>query len=88
MQSEFSCRRVGSGNRHHFFGYYNKTNWDRTGRYLLSHEVAMMTARLDPDLKAVVGYFDLDDSDSFHPVAETAAWNWQMGSQLQWLVLG
>src|SRR6187401_2614681 len=79
------CRRVGTGTRHHFFGYYNKTNWDRSGRYLLAHEVAMMDARLTPELTATVGYFDLNDGDAFHPVGETRAWNWQMGAQLQWL---
>jgi hypothetical protein len=81
----FPCRRVGTGDRHHFFGYYNKTNWDRTGRYLLANEVAMMDARLTPELKATVGYFDLADGDKFYPVGETTAWNWQMGCQLQWL---
>jgi len=85
MSGQFPCRRVGAGDRHHFFGYYNKTNWDRTGRYLLSHEVAEKTAPLSPWLKATVGYFDLADRDVFTPVAETTAWNWQMGSQLQWL---
>jgi hypothetical protein len=81
----FPCRRVGTGGRHHFFGYYNKTNWDRTGRYLLAHEVPMMDARLTPELNATVGYFDLAEGDRFHAVGETTAWNWQMGAQLQWL---
>lgn len=34
---------------------------------------------------AEVGYFDLADSEQFHVIGETTAWNWQMGSQLQWL---
>ena len=79
------CRRVGTSGRHHFFGYYNKTNWDRTGRYLLAHEVAMLEARLTPELSATVGYFDLADGGNFHAAGETTAWNWQMGAQLQWL---
>jgi hypothetical protein len=83
--AKLTCRRVGSGDRHHFFGYYNKTNWDRTGRYLLGHEVPVKTARLTPELTAAVGYFDLADDGAFHFVAQTRAWNWQMGSQLQWL---
>ena len=28
------CRRVGDGRQHHFFGYYNKSNWDRSNRLL------------------------------------------------------
>ena len=78
-------RRVGAGPGHHFFGYYNKTNWDRSGRYLLGQRAAMMTADLTPELVASVGYFDLQDNDRFHVLDETTSWNWQMGCQLQWL---
>ncbi len=81
----FPCRRVGAGEQHYFFGYYNKTNWDRSGRYLLANQVSMMDAPLTPDLAARVGYFDLENGDIFTVVGETTAWNWQMGCQLQWL---
>jgi hypothetical protein len=78
-------RRVGDGPRHHFFGYYNKHPWDRSGRYLLAQRVAMFSADLTGKERAQVGFFDLEDEDRFHLVGETSAWNWQMGSQLQWL---
>ena len=78
-------RRVGNGASHHFFGYYNKHPWDRDGRYLLAQRVPMMSADLTGAEVAEVGYFDLQDADRFHVVGETTAWNWQMGSQLQWL---
>jgi hypothetical protein len=82
----FPCRRVGSADgKHYFFGYYNKSNWDKTGRYLLGHQVPWPDAYLAPDLQANIGYFDLERSDSFTCVASTRAWNWQMGAQLQWL---
>lgn len=78
-------RRVGDGSRHHFFGYYNKHPWDRSGRYLLAQQVTMFSADLTGKERAQVGFFDLEDEDRFHVVGETSAWNWQMGSQLQWL---
>jgi len=78
-------RRIGNDGRHYFFGYYNKSNWDRSGRYLLGHQVPWADARLAPDLTARVGCFDLTDGDRFVAVGETRAWNWQMGAQLQWL---
>ncbi|MCP4767233.1 MAG: hypothetical protein GY875_13275 [Gammaproteobacteria bacterium] len=78
-------RRVGSGEQHHFFGYYNKHPWNRSGRYLLAQRVGMMSADLSGKEVAQVGYFDLQDEDKFHAVGQTTAWNWQMGSQLQWL---
>jgi hypothetical protein len=79
------CRRIGTGSERHFFGYYNKTNWHRSGRYLLAHEASAIEAPLTPELRATVGYFDLAGDQEFHAIGETSAWNWQMGSQLQWL---
>jgi hypothetical protein len=77
--------RIGNDDQHCFFGYYNKSNWDRTNRYLLAHQVPWVDRKLRPDLVAGIGYFDLLDGDRFFRVAETTAWNWQMGAQLQWL---
>lgn len=81
----YPCRRVGSGSKHHFFGYYNKTAWSDGDRYLLANQVAMMDADLTPDLVAEVGFFDLANNDQYRSVDITGAWNWQMGCQLQWL---
>ncbi len=78
-------RRFGNGPLHHFFGYYNKSTWDRSGRYLLSNRVPMMTADLTGDEVAEVGFFDLQRNDRFVTIGKTTTWNWQMGCQLQWL---
>ncbi|MCP4287645.1 MAG: hypothetical protein GY792_24940 [Gammaproteobacteria bacterium] len=78
-------RRVGAGPEHHFFGYYNKHPWDHSGRYLLAQQVPMFSADLTGKESAEVGFFDLQDNDRFYSIGETSAWNWQMGSQLQWL---
>lgn len=65
-------------------GYYNKSNWDSSGRSLLAQEVPWRNAYLRPDLVANVGYFAISQCDGvFHPVDQTRAWNWQMGSQFQ-----
>ena len=69
------CRRLGSGPKHHFFGYYNKTVWDRTGRYLLANRFDLGDANLTPELVAEVGYFDLQDNDRFHVIDTTTTWN-------------
>lgn len=85
VEHRFPCRRVGLDTHHHFFGYYNKSPWDLSDRYLAAQRVPMMTADITPHSKAEVGYFDLEADERFHVVGETQAWNWQMGSQLQWL---
>lgn len=85
VQSPSPVRRVGDGQQHYFFGYYNKTNWDRSGRYLLAQQTPWADAPLTPDSAAGIGFFDMEQGRRFHRIGETRAWNWQMGSQLQWL---
>lgn len=80
-----SCRRVGVDDRHYFFGYYNKSNWNCSNRLVLALQVPWADRELTPDLVAGVGYFDTQDGDRFVRVSQTGAWNWQMGAQLQWL---
>ncbi len=78
--------RIGSGEKHHFFGYYNKSVWDKTNRYILTNRVDMMTADIALTDTAEIGYYDsFDDKKEFHLLATTTTWNWQMGCQSQWL---
>jgi len=84
-RKDVPCRRVGNNGKHHFFGYYNKSNWDARGELLLAHEVPWRDAPLTPEQEATVGYFDLANGQTFQPVGKTRTWNWQMGCQLQWL---
>lgn len=78
-------QRLGNGEKSHFFGYYNKTVWDKSGRYILAQQVAWADHKLTETLSASVGYFDLHSPTQFQLIEDTQAWNWQMGSQLQWL---
>lgn len=85
-QTQFCpVRKVGTGTSHHFFGYYNKSNFDGSGQRLLAQQVPMRTADLTGHETAEVGFFDLSDRDRFYVIGETTTWNWQMGAQLQWL---
>lgn len=78
-------RRVGKDTYNHFFGYYNKNIWDKTGRFLLSQRVTMLTGDLTGKEVAEVGFFDLECDDVYRVIGDTSSWNWQMGCQLQWL---
>ena len=78
------ARRVTSG-AHHFFGYYDKTPWDASGRYLLALAVDFIDRMPTADDRARIGMIDLEDGDRWIPLAETAAWCWQQGAMLQWL---
>lgn len=69
----------------HWFGYYDKCPWDKTGQYLLTMEVDFMDRPPVPSDIAILGMLDLKDDNRFIPLAETYAFNWQQGTHLQWM---
>src|SRR5439155_9256544 len=77
-------RAVTGGPRHHSFGYYDKTPWDASGRYLLALEAPFCDRSPGPRDVATLGVVDLLESERFIPFGETRAWNWQQGCMLQW----
>lgn len=79
------AKAVTAGPKHHFFGYYDKTPWDGTGRYLLAHEVGFVNRQPEAKDELTVGMVDLKDGDKFIPLGKTVAWSWQQGAMLQWL---
>lgn len=76
---------VTHGPAFHFFGYYDKSPWDITGRYLLGMETDFMDRRPGPDDIARIGVIDTVNGDRWETAAETRAWNWQQGCMLQWV---
>jgi hypothetical protein len=78
-------RAVTKGPRHHFFGYYDKCPWDSTGRYLLGLETEFMHRPPGPGDTATIGIVDLKNNNSWEPLEQTRAWNFQQGCMLQWL---
>lgn len=76
-----------SGAHSHFFGYYDRSPFDRSGQRLLSHRVEFDGRPVESGDVAEVGLFHLDDGE-FRSLGETTAFNWQQGSLLQWLPPG
>jgi hypothetical protein len=83
--SSVPVRAVTRGPRHHFFGYYDKTCWDASGRYLVCLAVDFLDRPPTADDRATIGLVDLHDGDRWQPIATTRAWNWQQGTMLHWL---
>lgn len=71
------------GPKHHFFGYYDKSPWNKSGELILSHEVDFQDRPPTEEDPAVLGCIRRDNGN-FEPLARTRAWNWQQGSMLQW----
>lgn len=78
-------RAVTTGPAHHFFGYYNITPWDATGRYMVALETDFSDRPPRPGDVARIGLIDTCENNAWRNVAETRAWNWQQGCMLQWL---
>jgi len=74
-----------SGPKHHFFGYYDKSPWDPSGRWVLALEVDFMDRAPSEHDRATIGLIDTADHNQWTPLATTSTWNWQQGCMLQWL---
>ena len=78
-------RVITQGPRHHWFGYYDKLQFDPTSRYVLGMSVAFEHRSPESDDVITIGMVDLKDNDRWIDLGESRAWNWQQGCMLQWL---
>ena len=70
---------------YHFFGYYDKSQWDSSERYVLGLEIPFMDRPPSSKDIAIVGMVNLQKDNKWVPLAETHSWHWQQGCMLQWL---
>ena len=78
-------RTITSGPSRHWFGYYDKQQFDPTSRYLLGMRVDFEGRQPRPDDSIAVGVIDLEAGDAWREVGRTRAWCWQQGCMLQWI---
>ncbi|MFA6471254.1 MAG: hypothetical protein WCU00_04350, partial [Candidatus Latescibacterota bacterium] len=84
MEAWVPMRPITHGPSYHWFGYYDKLQFDPTGRYVLGMEVNFEDRSPKPDDVIKVGMVDLKDNNRWIELGETRAWNWQQGCMLQW----
>ena len=77
-------RAVTRGPKFHWFGYYDKLQFDPTGRYLLAMEVDFEHRSPRGNDVIKIGMVDLEDNDRWIELGESRAWGWQQGCMLQW----
>ncbi len=80
--------RITDGPGHHFFGYYDKTPWDASGRHMLALRVPFMDRPPEPADVVTVGMLDSQNDYRWQTLAESRVWCWQQGNMLQWLPSG
>ncbi len=77
-------RQITRGPKQHWFGYYDKLEFDPTNRYVLSNEVGFEGRSPRADDSIGVGMVDTADNDRWIPIGQSNAWGWQQGCMLQW----
>lgn len=91
IKSEGNITRISPDDQNHeyFFGYYDKSPWDITDRYMLCMRADDTWSDVSPKEKANILIIDTqkaeNDKDRVKKVAETRAWNVQQSCMLQWL---
>ena len=75
--------RITEGPLNHFFGYYDKSPWNKSGEFILSLETNLYDSQPGPEDIAKIGIIRVEDG-KWTEVASTKAWNWQQGAMLQW----
>jgi hypothetical protein len=78
-------RTITRGPKFHWFGYYDKFEFDPTNRYVLGMAVDFEHRSPTPKDSISIGMVDLRDGDCWIELGRSSAWCWQQGCMLQWL---
>jgi len=78
-------RAITRGPKYHWFGYYDKLQFDPSDRYVLGMEVGFEHRSPQPEDVIKIGLIDLSSGDQWVELGESRAWCWQQGCMLQWL---
>jgi hypothetical protein len=82
---DIPVRALTKGPHYHWFGYYDKLEFDVTDRYVLGNEVRFQGRWPQGSDTIRVGMVDMHDNDRWIDLGKTSAWCWQQGAMLQWL---
>ncbi len=78
-------RAITRGPKFHWFGYYDKLQFDPSGRYVLGMQVEFEHRSPQADDVIRIGMVDLAGDDRWIDLGRSRAWSWQQGSMLQWI---
>jgi hypothetical protein len=78
-------RAITSGPKHHWFGYYDKLQFDPTSRYALGMQVDFEYRSPAGNDVIRIGMIDLEKGNQWTEIGESRAWGWQQGCMLQWI---
>jgi hypothetical protein len=79
------ARQITHGPGFHWFGYYDKLQFDPSGRHVLAMEAGFEGRQPTPEDEIRLGTIDLAQGDRWREIGSSRAWNWQQGCMLQWI---
>ena len=87
IKSEGNIVRVSPNDAEHeyFFGYYDKSPWDASMRYMLCMRSKDTWSEPDPLGPADILLIDMQNGNAVRKIATTHTWNVQQGCMAQWL---
>lgn len=69
----------------YFYGYYDKSPWDASDRYMICIQVKQAYKSVAPKEPGVVGVIDTADGNKFIKIGVTHSWNVQQSCMAQWM---
>ena len=69
----------------YLFGYYDKSPWDTSGRYMLCLRVKDASREVAPKSIAEIVLIDTENNNSAKVIGKTHTWNVQQGCMAGWL---
>lgn len=86
IKSEGNIKRLSPNDgKEYFFGYYDKSPWDASGRYVLCMRANDTWSDVSPKEPLEIILIDTQSNNSWKKIAESKTWNVQMGCMAQWL---
>jgi hypothetical protein len=84
INAQFKVEPITTGPGFHWFGYYDKFQFDPTDRFVLGMQVDFEHRAVTKDDVVTIGMIDLQDGNRWINLGKSQAWCWQQGCMLQW----
>lgn len=83
-QGTIPIRTITKGPSYHWFAYYDKLQFDPTGRFVLGMAVNFENRKPTAADQIRIGMVDLAEGDRWIELGTSCSWGWQQGCMLQW----
>ena len=86
IKSEGNIARVSPNDKYeYYYGYYDKSPWDATDRYMICLRVKQAYKSVAPKEPGIVCIIDTANNNELIEIGITHSWNVQQGCMAQWL---